>query len=74
MGVFGLWLVGRKLSAGWAVGIGAQALWAVYALATRQYGFMLSVIAYSAINVKNWRAWRAQERSVEPWAASATES
>lgn len=58
VGVFGLWLAGRKNSAGWLVGLGAQFLWAAYALATHQYGFLLSCLGYGWVYAKNYLAWR----------------
>lgn len=36
VGIFGLWLAGRKRAIGWAVGLFAQVLWIAYALVTRQ--------------------------------------
>jgi drug/metabolite transporter superfamily protein YnfA len=57
VGVFGLWLAGRKSRWGWAVGLGAQGLWIAYALITTQYGFLFSAAAYGWIYVKNFLAW-----------------
>ena len=58
VGVFGLWLAGRKDRRGWMVGIGAQVLWFSYAIATRQWGFIVSCLAYSWVYIKNARAWK----------------
>ncbi len=58
IGVFGLWLAGRKSHWGWAVGLGAQALWLTYAIGTRQYGFIVSAFCYGWVYLKNFRAWR----------------
>lgn len=58
VGVFGLWLAGRKSPWGWAVGMAAQVLWVSYALATVQYGFLVSAGAYFWVYLKNFRAWR----------------
>lgn len=57
VGVFGLWLAGRKSWVGWAIGLGAQFLWVGYALATEQYGFLISAGAYAAVNAHNLRKW-----------------
>jgi hypothetical protein len=62
VGVFGLWLAGRKSKAGWAVGIGAQGLWIAYATATRQWGFYASAVAYGAVYVCNFARWQREER------------
>ena len=75
VGVFGLWLAGRKSPWGWAVGLGAQGLWIAYALVTVQYGFLFSAGAYGFVYAKNFLAWRRLVSPVsdtshdvlEPW-------
>lgn len=57
VGVFGLYLAGRKDRRGWMVGIGAQVLWIAYATATHQWGFYFSALAYGLINLRNLRSW-----------------
>ena len=57
VGVFGLYLAGRKDRRGWMVGIGAQVLWIAYATATHQWGFYVSALAYGWVYVKNARLW-----------------
>ncbi|WP_045740892.1 hypothetical protein [Actinoplanes rectilineatus] len=66
VGVFGIWLAGRRSPWGWAVGIGAQALWLAYALATRQWGFLVSVAAYTWVYTRNFRAWRTPAPEPRP--------
>lgn len=61
VGVFGLWLAGRKDRRGWMVGIGAQTLWIAYATATHQWGFYISALAYGWVYVKNARAWKPKQ-------------
>ena len=46
VGVFGLYLAGKRDRRGWVVGIGAQSLWIAYATATKQWGFYVSAVAY----------------------------
>lgn len=58
VGVFGLYLAGRKDRRGWMVGIGAQVLWIAYAVSTRQWGFLISAAAYGWVYIKNARAWK----------------
>lgn len=58
VGVFGLYLAGRKSPWGWAVGIGAQLLWFAYAVSTQQWGFVASCLAYGTVYVRNFRVWR----------------
>lgn len=65
VGVLGIWLAGRKLTAGWAVGFGAQALWIAYAVATRQWGFIVSALAYGTVYGRNWLRWRRESREAE---------
>ena len=82
VGVFGLWLAGRKSPWGWAVGLGAQGLWIAYALASRQYGFLFSAGAYGFIYAKNFLAWRrpvspasgVPHDELEPWEKSEKSS
>lgn len=66
VGIFGLWLAGRKDYRGWFVGLGAQVLWIAYATATHQWGFYVSALAYGAIYAKNGRAWLREHSSVFP--------
>lgn len=66
VGIFGLWLAGRKDYRGWFVGLGAQILWIAYALVTKQYGFIASALAYGWIYAKNGRAWLRENSSVSP--------
>ena len=60
VGVFGLWLAGRKDWQGWAVGIAAQALWLAYAVSTQQWGFLVSCAAYGSVYGLNWWRWTRQ--------------
>jgi hypothetical protein len=62
VGIAGLWLAGRDRSVGWAIGLGAQALWIVYALATGQPGFIVSAVAYGVVYGRNWFRWRRTGR------------
>lgn len=62
VGILGIYLAGRKNSAGWLVGMFAQVLWLAYAIATRQWGFLFTSVAYGAIYTKNWIKWRREAR------------
>ncbi len=57
IGVLGLYLAGRKHWSGWAIGLAAQVLWVFYALATAQYGFLLSAFAYGVVYAVNLAKW-----------------
>jgi hypothetical protein len=61
IGVFGLYLAGKKNRYGWAVGISAQLLWLTYAITTEQYGFIVSSFAYGWVYCKNFLAWRKEQ-------------
>lgn len=62
VGVFGLFLAGRKVWWAWFVGLGAQALWLTYAIVTDQWGFVVSAFAYGGVYLKNGRAWAREHR------------
>jgi nicotinamide riboside transporter PnuC len=64
IGVTGLWLAGQKNVWGWAVGLAAQPVWIIYALATGQYGFVVSGLAYGGVYAKNF-IWWWRERSAQ---------
>lgn len=65
VGVFGLWLAGRHDRRGWWVGISAQGLWISYAIATRQWGFIVSALAYGTVYARNTYLWRREQRPVK---------
>lgn len=62
VGVFGLFIVGNSKWWGFAIGLFAQTLWLAYALATHQYGFLLSAFAYGWVNVRGWRNFRRNDK------------
>ena len=64
IGVFGLWLAGRKDWRGWLVGLSAQGVWLAYAVATQQWGFIVSAFAYGWVYALN--IWRMRQAPKEP--------
>ncbi len=58
VGAAGLLLAGRMQRIGWLIGLAAQGLWISYALATEQYGFVISALIYGSVYARNYRAWR----------------
>lgn len=60
IGILGIYLAGNKSRWGWALGFGAQLLWAVFAVVTGQYGFILSAAAYGFVYGRNYLRWRAE--------------
>jgi len=65
IGVTGLFIAGRKNYWGWALNLGAQLLWAIFAIATAQYGFLLSAGAYGWVYWTNFAKWRKEHRDGE---------
>lgn len=61
VGVTGLFLAGKKRKIGWVIGIGVQLLWIIYAIVSKQWGFIMSAIVYGAVNTINWRRWKREE-------------
>lgn len=63
VGVVGLYCAGKKYAFGWLIGLFAQVLWVSYALATDQFGFLVSAFAYGFMYTKNFLLWRKQKIS-----------
>jgi len=57
VGVTGLYFAGKKVWWAWLIGLGAQVLWVAYAIATKQYGFVVSAGAYGWVYGRNARLW-----------------
>lgn len=62
IGVTGLFLAGRKVWWAWLIGLGAQVFWIAYAVASRQWGFIVSALAYGSVYLRNARRWRAESK------------
>jgi hypothetical protein len=60
VGILGLYLAGRKLWWAWLIGLGAQSLWVAYAVVTKQWGFIVSALAYGWVYARNALRWRAE--------------
>lgn len=61
LGIFGLWLAGKGDWRGWAVGLGAQFAWMAYAIATHQWGFIFTAVAYGLVYGKNALRWLRED-------------
>lgn len=66
LGVTALYASGSGKRWGWLVGFAGQLLWIVYALASRQYGFLLSAAAFAAIYARNYLHWRGDVTTDQP--------
>lgn len=64
VGIIGLWLAGKK-KIGWAVGVGAQSLWIIYATVTHQWGFIVSALLYGSVYTRNFLVSRRAEQAQE---------
>lgn len=62
VGIAGLWVAGLGRKLGWAMGLGAQILWIGYAIATAQWGFIVSALAYGFVYGRNWWRWHRREQ------------
>ncbi|QGJ89113.1 membrane protein [Gordonia phage Untouchable] len=65
VGMTGIFLTTQKMIAGFAVGLGAQGLWIVYATTTSQYGFIFSAFGYGTINAIGLWKWRRDAKKEE---------
>lgn len=74
VGILGLYLAGKKNLWGWAIGLGAQILWIIYALTTAQYGFLLSAVAYGFVYAHNWYQWRRDIKELKQSQKESEES
>jgi hypothetical protein len=45
------------MKAGWAVAIGNETLWIVYAIQTAQWGFIAGALLYIGVFTRNWMRW-----------------
>lgn len=57
VGVFGLYMAGKKVRWAWLIGLVAQFLWLAYAIVTKQYGFIISAVAYGFVYARNHIIW-----------------
>jgi hypothetical protein len=61
VGILGLYLAGSRNVWGWLVSFGAQTLWIIFALVSKQYGFILSALAYGWVYGRNYLKWRREQ-------------
>lgn len=61
VGILGLYLAGSRNIWGWLVSFGAQGLWFIFAIVTKQYGFILTAVAYGWVYGRNFLKWRREQ-------------
>lgn len=66
IGLIGFYFVGKKMWWAWYINIFNQVLWAVYAIVTEQWGFLIGVAFYTTVFVKNAIEWTEEHRRPEP--------
>lgn len=57
-GLAGMIVTGRKKTWGWLLALTTQLLWALYALGTAQYGFLIGTTSYAAVYLDNYLRWQ----------------
>lgn len=57
IGILGIYVAGKDSKWGWAIGLGAQVLWVIYAIVTAQYGFIISAFGYGYFYGLNFYKW-----------------
>jgi len=57
VGAAGVFLTGKKDWRGWAIGVLSELLWFIYAIVTKQYGFIFGCILYTTVFIKNLNNW-----------------
>jgi len=53
IGATGLFVAGRGLWIGWAIGLCGQVPWMIYGATTDQYGFIASAFIYGTVQASN---------------------
>lgn len=56
-GLAGMYVATLKKAWGWLLSMGTQALWAVYAVGTGQYGFLIGTVSYFAVYLNGYVSW-----------------
>lgn len=58
IGVTGIFFVGRKTIWGWLILCLNEILWIIYAVTTKQYGFIFAAVAYGIVYIKSFIHWK----------------
>lgn len=60
-GILQIYLTGKKLKIGWLFGLGTSILWVIFALTTKQYGFIISAAVFGYLHIKNYIEWNKKD-------------
>lgn len=63
IGVFGIYLTGRKNWRGYAVGVVTECAWVWYSIITKQWGFIFGATIYISTYLFNINKWITEEKS-----------
>lgn len=61
IGVTGIFFVGKKTVWGWLILLSNEFIWIAYAITTKQYGFIISALAYAAVYIRSYIHWKREE-------------
>lgn len=61
VGVTGMFFVGRKTIWGWLILCVNECLWIIYAINTKEYGFIAMAVAYAAVYIKSYIHWKRED-------------
>lgn len=61
IGITGIFFVGKKTVWGWLILLVNEFIWIAYAVSTKQYGFIISALAYAAVYVRSYIHWKREE-------------
>jgi nicotinamide riboside transporter PnuC len=64
IGVTGTFFVGRKVIWAWLVLLVNECLWMIYAVTTKQYGFIIAAIAYAVVYIRSFLHWKNEDEEV----------
>jgi nicotinamide riboside transporter PnuC len=57
IGVTGTFFVGRRVIWAWLVLLVNECLWMIYAITTKQYGFIFAALAYAIVYIRSYIHW-----------------
>jgi hypothetical protein len=63
IGVFGIYLTGRKNWRGYAVGVVTECAWVWYSIITKQWGFIFGATIYISTYLFNINKWITEEKT-----------
>jgi xanthosine utilization system XapX-like protein len=62
VGILGIYMAGKNSKWGWLIGLAAQVLWFIFAIVTKQYGFIVTALAYGWVYGTNFYKWHKREK------------